>query len=212
MRDIGGSMSLLRLSEIKGKILVIGSVFDKIDIINQHADCFKNYQYVIINGNISYPFDNLENVNKRIQKINELSSNVIYNLGSYDYKLLNILIEKNSHKEIQKWILSKSNVIRAQFQNQSSIIILNGGVSCKSFSKLDLEDNLEISFISKINGKPWQNYYAGQIGYIISNNPLTTDYPIYYPYSLQLGNKYSENMNIYAQEVNEYGLLKTILL
>jgi hypothetical protein len=205
---------MLNVAEIQGKILIIGALYDKVSKLESRPELLKNYQHIVINGNICFPFDDFDLIKDRISKVtNFLATNkVIYNLGSYDLKLLGILLESGEHKDIQNWILTKPNVVRLQFKNQSTIIVVNGGLPKKVLTQRMLEDNLEVSFVSRVDGKPWQNYYAGQLGYIISNYPLTVEKPTFYSYSMQLGTKYNDNMNIYAQEADQYGLKETILL
>ena len=207
-------MTLLTLPKIKEKILVVGSVFDKTDKIDKIKEIIANYYVIIFNGNLLYPFDDMDKLILRIKLINELieTKKVIYNLGSYDLKLFSMLNYNNKHTDIQKWILSKPNVIAIDFNNSSSVIILNGGLTPKINSRLMMKDNLELSFISYIDNKPWQNYYGGQLGYIISNNPSNTDNPHFFPYAAQIGTKYSKDSNIYAQEVDQSGLKNIIEL
>lgn len=200
------------LTKINGKILIIGSVYDKfIDISN----LLDKYQYIIYNGNICYPFNDLNKVYQRIDYINNLyqTKKVIYNLGNYDLKLLSFLLENNSNHDLIKWILSKSNLISIKFEKGTSALIINGGVLPENININSLENNIEISFLSYINDEPWHNFYNGRFGYIISNNPLNNDKPIFYNYSMQLGTKYDQNnTKIYAQEIDGFGLKETILL
>jgi len=108
-------------------------------------------------------------------------------------------------------LISKPNVIIINFVSQSSLIVTCGGVLPK-MTKSQLSDNLETSFISNIENKPWHKFYGGGYGYIISNNPLTDKEPAFYNYSAQIGNVYSKSCQVYAQEVDQFGLKKTILL
>lgn len=203
-------MVALILHNSNHKILVVGPIYDRIDKLQNALKLKNNYDLIIINGNICYPDNNLEKVKQRIEIIDEYlnSEKCIYNVGSLDLQLLSKLEENN---DITKWIIKKSNVIIVNFQNQSSIVILGGGIT-PQMSKKDLYDNLEVSFISNIDKIPWHKLYGGNFGYIISNNPLTKNPPQFYNYSAQIGNHYSDNVNVYAQEIDQFGLKKTILL
>jgi hypothetical protein len=161
-----------------------------------------------------YPFGDVDELKSRIKLINELISTqkVIYNLGNYDLKLLNILHQNEDHIDIQKWILSKPNVIAIDFVNSSSVLIMSGGLTPDINSRVRMWDNLELSFVSQINGNPWQVYYGGSLGYIISNNPATSNKPRYFPYAAQIGTKYSKDSATYAQEIDQFGLKNIIEL
>jgi len=122
-----------------------------------------------------------------------------------------LLININSNDPIHKWLSTKSNIVMINFTNQSSLIITGGGI-VPNMTKSDLHNNIETSFVSTINEKPWHQTYGGGYGYIISNNPLTTKEPQFYHYSAQIGNSHNENTQVYAQEVDQFGLKRTILL
>lgn len=188
------------------KVLVVGSIYDKIDKLQTLKEIDNNYDLIIVNGNITYPY-NINKIENRIELFKTLSTKYIYNLGNYDLKFL----IKNSSSKIEKWLYSKSNAVIINFKNQTSLIILNGGVLPK-MSKQELDNNIEISFISKIDNDPWHKTYGGGYGYIISNQPFTNEKPYFYNYSMQMGNVYSENVKIYCQEVDQYGLKETFLI
>lgn len=207
-------MGVLNFSKISGKILVIGSIYDQFSKITNNKLDMDDYELVIVNGNLCYPFDDLSSVKNRISLMQELElkRKYIYNLGAYDLKLLQILSEDLGNKDVKNWIKSKPNIIKVNFINQTSIIIVNGGLPCKLPTECSLTDNIEVSFMSYIDDKPWQNYYSGQLGYVISNYPLSNDPPHFYPYALQMGMKYCADTPVYAQEADQYGLKNTILL
>lgn len=203
-------MVALTLQNSNHKILVVGAIYDKIDKLQNAMSIKDNYDFVIINGNICYPNDDLNKLKERIKVIDNylLSGKVIYNVGQFDLQFMNKL---DDNDELKKWIKDKPNVIMINFQNQSSIIIVNGGITPET-NKTDLFDNLEISFVSYLNKTSWHKLYGGGLGYVISNNPLTQKEPQFYNYSAQIGNIYGENTQVYAQEADQFGLKKTILL
>lgn len=206
-------MPALTLQNSNHKILVVGPLYDqikKLEVIENIAD---KYDIIIFNGNLCYPNNNLLEIEDRIEKIDKYlkTGKFIYNLGNYDLLLLKQLEIENKQEKIENWLKNKPNVVIINFESQSSLIVTCGGILPK-MTKADLYNNLETSFISKVNDKIWHYLYGGSYGYIISNNPLTDNYPSFYNYSAQIGNKYSENVKVYAQEVDQYGLKKTILL
>lgn len=208
-------MAIKKLSKINGKILVVGPIYDKIEKLSEIKKIISEYSFIIFNGGLCYPFDNVGAVGGRINVINSLlkEQNVIYNVDGHDLKLLQILTENDDCSNISNWIRSKSNVIIAEFDNNSQFIIVGGGIIPSITTQKLLEDNIEISFVSFINEKPWHQSYNGKLGYIISNNPLTSEDPVFYNYSAQIGNKYiGESTKVFAQEIDKYGLQKTVLL
>jgi predicted phosphodiesterase len=198
-------MVALTLQNSSHKILVVGPIYDKLDKLERVEKLSSFYDLVILNGNICYPFDGAE---ERIKYLsNYLSGKIIYNAGNYDLQLM----QQTTSEKIKEWINNKPNVILIGFKNQTSIIITSGGLS-PQMTKKDLYNNLETSFISNIDNKPWHVLYGGGYGYVISNNPLSLAAPHFYNYSAQIGNSYGPENQVYAQEIDQYGLKDTILL
>lgn len=203
-------MPALIFNKINHKILVVGPIYDKIEKIDRILHLEKNYDLVIINGSLCYPNSDETETENRIKLFNDKIFNnpkILYNLGRYDW----IFARQYPDHTISKWIANKSNVIIIEFQNQSTTIITNGGVT-PQMDRAKLMNNIETSFVSYINGIPWHKKYSGRYGYIISNNPLTFSEPQFYPFSMCLGNKYGDETQVYAQEVTPLGLEQTILL
>jgi hypothetical protein len=197
---------------LREKLLIVGPVYDKVDKIEKAAMLASKYQFVIFNGNMCYPYDDIALIKSRIKLIEGyLKQNIFYNLGGYDIKLLNILRENNEYDDVQHWILSKPNVIIADYE-RSRFIITGGGIPARMTQVIELSNNIETSFVSYIDSSPWHKYYSGKLGYVVSNNPLTKIAPEFYNFSAQIGNVYSEDNEVYAQEIDEYGLKETILL
>lgn len=180
------------------KILVTGQIHHKMDILNKIKVLTSQYDYVIVNGGLNYYSD--------FEKIKEIFSHpqIIYCAGRND------LLELSSStlsEEIIQWIKSRSNIIIVDFENRP-VIIVDGGLPNTAKQRIELFDNIELSFISYIEEKPWHQLYGGKFGYAISNNPITNQPPQYYTNSLQLGHqKY-----VYAQEVDSKGLKQLICL
>jgi hypothetical protein len=189
-----------RILQAKSKVLIVGSIYDQISKLH---DIIDKYEYTIINGNVLHPIDGAE---ERIFLIQDLlkSQRVIYNNGYYDLLLL-------KNEKFNNWIKNNPNVVLVQYP-QSTFIITNGGVT-KEMNREVLMDNLETSFISLIDGRSWHHFYGGGYGYIISNNPLSNDFPQFYNFSAQIGNHYcGKETKVYAQEIDQFGLKQTILL
>lgn len=203
-------MVALTLSNSNHKILIIGPIYDKIDKLQRAISLKDNYDLLIFNGNLCYPNDDLNLVKDRIRLMDQhlQTGKIIYNIGQFDLQLMNKLEDNNPLKE---WIKERPNVILINFQNQTSLIITGGGLTPKIVKK-DLYDNLELTFVSYIQNESWHKLYGGNLGYVISNNPLTKKEPQFYNYSAQIGNFYDKEVQVYAQEADQFGLKKTILL
>ena len=184
------------------KSLVIGAIYDKLDWLPLDSLCQK-YEFVIINGNITYPLENYSNRIDKLIKMQQKYYNLFYCNGDKD------LLFKINQKDLQtiKWIDANYNALKITFTNASNCLIMCGGVK-PGFNKSNLIDT-EISFISNINNEPWHLIYGGGMSYIITNNPLTLNEPKYYKYSCQIGNNYETNI-VYAQEIDGLGVHNTL--
>lgn len=192
-----------RILRAQNKVLVVGCMYDQLNKFDIIKKILNNYQFIIINGNILYPETNIE---ERINLIDELleTGKVVYNNGNYDLLLL-------KNEKYFNWLDKNPNIVIIQYP-QTTFVITSGGVS-PEMNKEMLLDNIETSFISLIKEKSWHLSYGGGYGYIISNNPLTENPPEFYNFSAQIGNKYNgAQTKVYAQEIDQFGLKKTILL
>jgi hypothetical protein len=202
-------MSSIFLPKMSGKILVVGPIYDKIEKLAVVEKMIPQYNTIIFNSGLCYPSDDLSQVSHRISEMQKLMDHhkVIYLAGRSDY----LLLETLDDTLISNWIRMRPNIALAAFPTRT-VLITDGGLPPTVKSSKDLNNNLEISFISKIKESPWHQSYNGGLGYVVSNNPLTNEYPKYYSYSMQIGNSYSPESKVYAQEITEMGLKQTILL
>lgn len=190
------------------KILIIGPIYDNSNIFEKIDKISNQYDFVILNGNISFPI-NENHIQNQIEHINTFK-NIIYNIGDLDLKLIHLKQDDYKFNNIIKWLESKSNIVIAINQYKQKILIMSGGIS-PDMKESNLINNVEISFISNIDNQPWHKKYGGGFGYVISNNPLTSSYPVFYDFSTQIGNNFGKDNQIYGQEILKTGLGKTIL-
>lgn len=185
--------------------LVVGPIYGNLDKLSKIEEMEPKYDWTIFNSGLCYPHDDLGQIKNRIQKFKQWSQdkNIIYIAGRQDL----LLLRQIDDLEITEWISKCCNVVIADFASRT-VIVTDGGIPSTVKTRSDLFNNLELSFVSQIDDKPWHHSYNGGLGYVISNNPLTTKSPQYFNYSMQLGNQTS----IYAQEVDGMGLKQTILL
>lgn len=199
------------IQNVSRKILVVGPIFGKIDKLSRVKTLINNYEYIVFNGNLYYPFMNLELLETCIKFVDELllTDKIVYNLGNYDLMLMEGLLVPVPDS-IADWYVKHPNIVTLEFNNKSRIVVTSGGVTPK-MNKDNLLDNLETSFVDKIDGTIWHKTYKGNLGYIISNNPLTMEPPRFYNYSAQIGNEPKSDA-VYAQEADQFGLKETISL
>jgi len=161
-------------------------------------DMAKNYDLIVFNGGLCQ-----KNVGERISAMQEFLAGhkAIYIAGRIDYC--------SANEEASSWINQQCNVAMFEFQMRK-LLVMDGGIPKTTQSKSQLFDNLELSFVSTIDAKPWHQSYNGRFGYVISNNLMTDDLPQYHTYSMQIGCKTDERT--YAQEVDEIGLKQLFLI
>ena len=200
-------MAALVVKNFLRKVLIVGPIYDKIEIIQSQQKIWDEQDLIIFNGNLCYPNDNLTEIEDRIKIMENFiqTGKVIYNLGNQDLLLMKHLNENNQNYQITNWLKNKSNVVIIGSLAQSGLIITNGGVT-PEMRRSDLDNNLETSFVSNIKNEPWHRWYGGGYGYIISNNPLTQEPPKFHNFSMQIGNIYDEKNKIYAVQVGQYGV------
>lgn len=202
------------LSKNMNKVLVIGPIYDKMEKLLNVSNMVSNYDQIIFNGGLCYPYNNPLEIKARLFQMDKLTKTkkVIYNIDAHDLRCANEFYSKSEHSHIVEWIWSKSNVVVINFIKQQTTTIVTGGGISPLMNQYTLTDNLETSFISKVNGINWHQLYGGMSGYIISNNPLTFKAPQFYKFSVQIGNAYGPETKVYAQELDGLGLKNTILL
>lgn len=202
------------LSKNMNKVLVIGPIYDKIEKLSNVSNMISNYDQIIFNGGLCYPYTNPLEVKSRLALMSKLirTKKVIYNIDAHDLQCAKELYTKEGCSDIVDWIWSKPNVIIINFIKQQTTTIVTGGGLSPLMNQYTLTDNLETSFISKIHGLSWHQLYGGMAGYIISNNPLTFKAPQFHKFSAQIGNAYGSKTQVYGQELDGLGLKNTILL
>jgi hypothetical protein len=186
------------------KILVISTIYDRIDLFPKIMELSENYDTVIINGGICFPENNIE---ERLDKLIEITSkkNIIYNMGSVD---LVCMTNGQLKRNYLDWLEKQNNVCIIEYVTQTKYIIVDGGLTNNMLVK-EILDDYKVSFIQNHKNKSWHLSYNGLFGYVISNKPNLDTEPTFYNYSARLGTIYQEKTEIYAQEIEKYGLKRT---
>lgn len=192
-------MALLTV-ENKNKLLIVGPLYNNINALDKVLDSINEYDLVILNGNMSYPF-NKDEFKYKCDKIKDslASGKLIYNIGDLDYKL------SLSEPAVQAWIQGKPNVINIKFPRGINFLIVSGGI-LPDMTRQSLSNNIECSFVNT----NWHKTYNNKFGYVISNHPLIKEKPTFYVYSSRIGLPYEENGSIYGHIIDQYGVLESI--
>lgn len=155
---------IIKLFPTKESIYVVGGLYDNLPKIKQFIKTCDKSSLFIINGNICY-----NNVEKNINELNELSAeyNLYYVLSDNDLKYQKNLYENNNYNDIYHWINEQAYACYLTFSNQSSILVLNGGLPDEYNSINTIEDDVRLCLIKN----NWHDKYDGSLGYVMSNNP-----------------------------------------
>jgi hypothetical protein len=191
------------------KILVVGPLYDQINKLSHLNEIALEYDWIIFNSGLFHSSDSVPKVKEHIAIMKDFIKkyHAAYVVGRQDY----LMLTKTADVEIERWVKESYNVLLADFSSRG-VVVVDGGIHNNINVRADLSNNLEVSFTSNLDDKPWHQYYNGRVGYIISNNPLTNRHPKYYQHSMQLGNISGPDHAVYAVEVDDIGLKKTIVL
>lgn len=200
-------MTIFSLPQGLKKILILAPLHNKINIIDRLEELLIEYDWVILNGGISSSSNNINDLLEKISKMQDLIKKlpITYNIDNID--LINITNIDNQF--IEDWIKSNPNIISIKFP-QRNILVVNGGIPNHIRTMEELSNNFEVSFVSKLNNKPWHTSYNGRFGYVISNANIEEKLHKFYNYSMQLGNGSGPN-KIYGQVIGELSLKETII-
>lgn len=188
------------------KILTISPLCDAIDKLNVVQSFNDEYIYVFL-GEICYPWNNIDQIKKRIQIMDEFIKNnsAFYILGDADLTFMNK--NKNNDNNINKWLEEQNLGINITFSNNTTLTVVHGGIPANIKLWKDLISNIEVAFVKNINKQSWHHTYDGKFGYVISAHPTATEVKHYdYSSSIDIENQ------VIAQEYSGNGLLKTIFL
>lgn len=201
-------MVLYALPKNLKNVLVVGPIYNRLDKLDELEKILSDFDYVVINDNISFGSENYYSVESSINRRNDLLSTgkVVYNVGGADLIYagkLDILDPVQS--KIEKWIRARPNVVLIDFNGSFQCLVVDGGIPSHITTQEQLTDNIEVSFAPHSH-----ETYSGGLGYVICNSPLTKWAPKFYRYSVQLGN--TPEGQVYAFKVDRNGIRRTILL
>jgi hypothetical protein len=201
-------MAALTIPRSIQTILVVGPFFGKTDKLLRAQTLIPNYDLTVFNGGLYLPFQDTKEVLAHLDVVRNCvaTGKAAYCLHYHDEMLINGLLT-DCDRRVAEFFSSCPNVVEASFTNGHKILVMNGGITPKMTRK-KLENDMEVCFIDQVDGKPWHKSYDGRFGYVISNNPITSDVPQFYNFSAQIGSEHE----VYAQEADQFGLKRTIVL
>src|SRR5208283_4954167 len=106
-------MTAVNMSVPAGRILVVGPIYNKMEKLSIVEELMPQYQFVIFNGGLCFPADDLRELKDRIGKMQNLLDNnkTIYLAGRTDLTLLS----KIEDVEVTNWIRHRPNMAVIKF-------------------------------------------------------------------------------------------------
>lgn len=202
--------------DVKNKsLLVVGPIYNKLDKLFQLQNMIDENKIVVLLGDVCYPYDKYSDVPPRINTIKTFleGKDGHYILGDKDL----IYMQKTfaAHADITDWLSNQPTAVRFVFQNQTSALIVHGGILPRHTTWGEINDDLEISFITNIPSinKPWQKVYNGRFGYVLSSHPSNKENTVEkYAHAISLDSNAHETDKLIVQEFNEKGLGQTFYI
>jgi len=198
-------MACLQLNLNSGNLLILGPIYDNIDKLYD-LDTNK-YDLIIVNGNAFDPKLSENEIKNRINRIRKIPK-LVYVVGKSDILTIQSINENNLITELN-WLLTRPTALHQKFKNGFRITVVSGGVHPDNKLIKDL-NNLNVTIIDNINNKKWCNYYNGRFGRVICNSN-SEDEVKFHDFCCHLGLANQKDL-LYAQEISENGIGKTILL
>lgn len=197
------------------RILAVGPLYDKTEKLIQIDKMYNDNTPLIFIGDLCYPFKTHNDISKRLNEFRGFAEgkNIYYILGDKDLSFIKQVY--SSHADIYDWFMNQCIACKFTFENNSSVMLLHGGILEKHKTISDLDNDLEVSFVENLPDpkKNWHENYNGRFGYIIASHPASKENTIEtYNYSMSLDtNCYKTNILI-MQEFTDKGVGETFYL
>lgn len=196
-------------------LLVISPLYDKLDKLLILESMIKDNHIIVLLGDSCFPYTKHNEVPPRINQIKLFMENkdAHYVLGDKDL----IFMQKTAltHEDNFQWLGEQPSAIRFMFDNQTSALIVHGGILPKHTTWGELNTDLEVSFIKNIpnSNKNWHEIYNGRFGYCLSSHPANQENMIQkYNHSVSLDTSAHETDRVAVQEFSEKGLGQTFYI
>jgi hypothetical protein len=193
------------------RILIVGPLYNKLDKLVSLKQIYKPNDILVFLGDTCYPYKNTAEVVKRLNELTVFFEGKTshYLLGERDLLFKSQI--KTAHSDAYYWLNSKLLGIRFIYKNQSSVLMIHGGILPKHQKISDLNNDPEVSFITEANEKKnWHKSYDGRLGYILSSHPANKEPKVqHYKYSSSLDTLCYETNILAVQEFTHKGLGQT---
>lgn len=194
------------------RLLIVGPIYNRTDKLAALEKFYNPGDILVFIGDIAYPYKYFSDVTKRIHELQGFAEGkkFFYILGDKD--LLFMKQTYTSHADTYDWFNQQTIAIRFTFENNSSVLVLHGGIMMKHKILEELNGDLELSFVNNLpdSKKNWHKNYDGRFGYVVSSHPANKkNKPEMYNYSSSLDTNCHESNILVVQELNDKGVVET---
>lgn len=202
--------------DVKDKnLLVVGPLYNKLEKLYAIEPLVKDNSIVVLLGDICFPYEKYSDVPSRIEQMKLFmeGKDAHYVLGDKDL----VYMQKTfaAHADTHDWLAVQPLAVRFVFENQTSALVVHGGILPRHTTWGEISDDLEISFITNVPtiNKPWHRVYNGRFGYVLSSHPATKENEaVKYEHSISLDTNAHETDKVAVQEFTEKGLGETFYI
>lgn len=202
--------------DIKDKtLLVVGPLYNQMDKLYALRPMIKENHIVVFLGDICFPYQKFSEVVPRVHTIKEFMTGITAHYVLGDKDLLYMRKTINSHTDTHDWLGQQNLAIRFVFPNNTSALIVHGGILPKHTTWSEINNDVEVAFISNLPQikKSWHNSYNGRFGYVLSSHPAAKDNEVEKSkHSISLDTNAHESGKLAVQEFTEKGLGETIYI
>jgi hypothetical protein len=202
--------------EAKDKtLLVVSPLYNKMDKLYPLNNLITEKHIVIFLGDICFPFERYSDIPQRVNAMTLFmeGKNCFYIIGDKDFTYMKKAL--NTHADACDWLGAQHLAVRFTFENNTSALIVHGGVLPKHTTWSEVNNDIEVSFIADLPEvkKPWHCAYNGRFGYILSaHTALEDNLKQKYKHSISLDTKAFESNIIAVQEFSANGVGETIYI
>lgn len=199
--------------DVKNKsLLVVSPLYNKTDKLYAINSLINENRTIAFLGDTCHPYDKFSEVPPRINQIREFmeGKDAHYVLGDKDLTYAQKTF--STHVDNREWLALQQGIIKFVFQNQTSALVLHGGILPRHTTWSELVNDMEVVFIANnpsVN-KPWHKQYNGRFGYVLSAHGATNPGEVeMFNHSIALDTLAYESNKVAVQEFTENGLGET---
>jgi hypothetical protein len=199
------------------RLLIVGPLYDRLEKLTSLKQICQPNDILVFLGDTCYPYKNTTEVVKRLNELTTFfeGKTSYYLLGEKDLLFKSQI--KTAHSDAYDWLHYKLLGVRFIYNNQSSVLMIHGGILPKHRKLSDLNNDPEVSFITETGEEiNWHKKYDGRFGYVISSHPASKEAEGakvgHYKYSSSLDTLCYESGILAVQEFTCKGLGQTFYL